>query len=191
MKAIAIIKEEHRRLGAILYTLNILVQEIEKSGKNVPFRAFHGLIYYLDSFLDRYHHPKESEHLFPAVMRRHPPAREIVEKLGKEHGEGERLLGDMLRALSAYEFLGDVAFKDFRDSVERYVTFERAHAQLEERELLPLAVEHLSDDDWRTIDEVFTAHDDPLFGDRPTAEFGELLASLSQQVPAPYGLGPE
>jgi hemerythrin-like domain-containing protein len=190
MKAVAIIKTEHRNLESVLFTLGHLVKEIEKD-KVVPLSVFHGIVYYLDSFLDRYHHPKENKYLFPALLERHPESRPMVEQLGKQHGCGERMLLDVIKALSAYEFLGDPGFTRFRDAVQDYIEFERAHIHLEETEILPMAKHCLSDSDWLPIEKAFLGNEDPLFGAGPSSEFQSLFNSLSSLIPAPYGLGSE
>ena len=99
MKTVKIIKSEHRNLAAILYTMEKLIEEID-NGKHPDFAIFHGLFTYIDRFLDRYHHPKESSHLFPRVMQKSPESKELIVKLGQQHAEGERMFIDMLKALS-------------------------------------------------------------------------------------------
>jgi branched-chain amino acid transport system ATP-binding protein len=188
MKAVAIIKAEHRNLESVLFTLGHLVKEIEKN-KAVPLNVFHGIIYYLDSFLDKYHHPKENKYLFPALLERHPESRQIIEELGKQHGRGERMLLDVVKTLSAFEFLGDSGFAGFRDAVQDYIEFERTHIHLEETEILPMAKQYLSDSDWIPIEKAFLCNEDPLFGTAPSTEFQTLFHSLSSLIPAPYGLG--
>lgn len=190
MDAISIIKREHRNLNAVLFTLEGLVNEIGEHGKSVDFTVFHGIAYYLDTFLDRYHHPKETSFLFPAVRSKCPDAGPVLDELGRQHAEGEQLLLRLLKSLSAYEFLGEAGFEAFRRAVMVYVEFERNHARAEEQQVLPLAIQHLTDADWSRINSVFEDHHDPLFGDQPEAEFRDLFRSLSDLLPAPYGLGP-
>ena len=189
MKAVTIIKTEHRNLESVLFTLGHLVKEIEKD-KLIPLNVFHGIVYYLDSFLDRYHHPKENKYLFPALLERHPKSTNIIEQLGKQHGQGEKLLSNVAKALSAFEFLGQAGFSRFRDAVQEYIDFERNHIHLEETEILPLAKQHLTASDWLPIETAFLGNEDPLFGTGPSSEFQTLFNSLSSLIPAPYGLGP-
>ena len=188
MRAISIIKSEHRNLGAVLYSLEKLIEELDQ-GKQADFAIFHGLLTYIDRFLDRYHHPKENLYLFPKLVERAPETRNIVEALGQQHAEGEALFGDMLKALSAYEFMGETEFPPFRDAVLRYAAFERNHALQEEREILPRAREALKPEDWEEIDTAFEDNQDPLFGEHWSEEFSELLEKLVTRLPAPLGLG--
>ncbi len=188
MRAISIIKSEHKNLGAILYSLDKLIEEIDE-GKTPDFGIFHGLLTYIDRFLDRYHHPKENRYLFPKVLARAPDTEAIIRELGQQHTEGEILFVDMLKALSAYEFSGADEYPRFRESVLRYTEFERNHARLEEDEVLTRARESLEPSDWIEIDAAFEENVDPLFGDQWNNEFSDLLNKLINRLPAPLGLG--
>jgi len=188
MQAIVIIKSEHQNLIAVLYSLEMLLEEIE-NGKQPDFAVFHGLLTYIDRFLDLYHHPKENDYLFPRVMARAPDTAELVKKLGQQHKQGEQLFVEMLKALSAYEFSGDSEFPGFREAVLGYTQFEREHVTIEERDLLPRAREALEASDWKEIDAAFGENQDPMFGEKWDSEFSGLLNKLVNRLPAPLGLG--
>ena len=188
MQAISIIKSEHKNLGAVLYSLEKLIEEID-SGKHPDFPIFHGLFTYIDRFLDRYHHPKENHHLFPKLLKRAPETEALVRELGQQHSEGEILFVEMLKALSAYEFSGEAEYPRFRETVLHYADFERRHAQMEENEVLTRARDVLLPEDWEEIDAAFEENEDPLFGSKWDNEFSELLNKLINRLPAPLGLG--
>ena len=61
---------------------------------------------------------------------------------------------------------------------------------LEERELLPLAEQVLTSEDWDELDAAFAADQDPLSGGAPDAEYVALFTRIVNLVPAPLGLGP-
>ena len=188
MRAISIIKSEHKNLGAVLYSLDKLIEEIDE-GKHPDFSIFHGLLTYIDRFLDRYHHPKENHYLFPKLLARAPDTEALVRKLGQQHSEGEILFVEMLKALSSYEFTGESEYPHFRETVLSYTEFERNHAHLEEEKMLPRAREVLEPSDWEEIDAAFEENEDPLFGKKWDNEFSELLNKLINRLPAPLGLG--
>lgn len=190
MKSLSVIKSEHRNLGAVLFTLERLTEEIEK-GKHPDFRAFHGLLTYIDRFLDEYHHPKEDQYLFPALRNRCPGIAATLDEREHEHHVGEKLLADAFKGVSAYEFLGESEFAAFSSTLRRYVAFEREHAIQEEKHILPLAREKLHREDWDRIDAVFADNEDPMFGGMPRAGFADLHTLITSVVPAPYGLGPD
>jgi len=188
MQAIVIIKSEHQNLIAVLYSLEMLIEEIE-NGKQPDFTIFHGLLTYIDRFLDRYHHPKENDYLFPRIMARAPDSAELVKKLGQQHKQGEQLFVEMLKALSAYEFSGEDELAGFRQAALKYTQFEREHVIIEERDLLPRAREALEASDWKEIDAAFGENQDPMFGEKWDSEFSDLLNKLVNRLPAPLGLG--
>jgi branched-chain amino acid transport system ATP-binding protein len=188
MRALTIIKSEHQNLAAVLFSMEHLIGEIE-NGKHPEFAIFHGLFTYIDRFLDRYHHPKENMYLFPRVLARAPDTKDLIEKLGQQHSEGEILFVEMLKTLSAYEFSGASEFPQFRDTLLKYTAFERNHAKLEESDLLPRAREVLEASDWEVIDAAFGENQDPMFGDQWESEFSTLFARLVNSLPTPLGLG--
>jgi hemerythrin-like domain-containing protein len=188
MLALSIIKREHKNLGAVLYSLEKLVEEIE-TGKQPEFSVFHGLLTYIDRFLDRYHHPKEDLYLFPALLERAPETESTIHELGQQHIQGEILFVDVLKALSAYEFSGADEFAHFRDCVLKYCEFERHHALQEENEILPRAETALKPEDWERIDAAFTENSDPMFGPDWDNDFSRLFDDIVNRLPAPLGLG--
>ena len=188
MQALNIIRSEHRNLGAILYTLEHLAGEI-RAGKAPDFKLLHGMLTYIDRFLNTFHHPKEEAHLMPALAKRLPSAEDRLNKIHAEHHQGEKLFNRMLKALSALEFTGDLEYARFDQAVTEYVKFEFAHAKNEEEKILPLAEQHLTAEDWESIDLAFNDNQDPLFGDQPAEEFQHLYTAIVSTVPEPFGLG--
>lgn len=188
-EAIKIIQNEHRGMAAVLYCLKCVREDIEKRGLRPDLALFYAAIDYIESFLDRFHHPKEDTYLFRALRRRYPKALPIINELENEHGIGESLLRALRAALDAYHRDGAQAFDAFSGALEEYYQFEWQHMKKEEEEILPLARERLTEDDWREIDAAFTAHDDPLFGERPRKEFKALFSRIAELAPAPHGFG--
>ncbi len=189
-QALLIIKREHRNLGALLFCLKALTEALEGGEKQPDFRVFHGIITYIDSFLDRFHHPKEDAYLFPALRRRHPAAEPILSELEEQHRHGAVLLNELRKALSEYEFYGAAAYEAFHKSVLAYTKFEYEHARKEERDVFPLALEHLQKEDWQAVEKVFAENDDPLFGENRQKEFAKLHQTIVNLTPAPHGVGP-
>ena len=59
-----IIEQEHRSLAAVLHGMLYSVREIRYVRGEPDFILLGAMIDYVDSFLDRFHHPKEDEYLF-------------------------------------------------------------------------------------------------------------------------------
>ena len=65
MEALRIITEEHQNLWRIATTLDMVADEIGGGKIEQPF--FNSVFDYIDQFMDRAHHAKEDEFLFPAL----------------------------------------------------------------------------------------------------------------------------
>ena len=99
-----------------------------------------------------------------------------------------------VRAYSAlYErYVADASTIDaFADAVDRYAQFHWKHMRREEQEVLPVAAQALTADDWAHIDAAFASNSDPIVGVPARRAFRELFRRLVALLPPPYGVGPE
>ena len=86
--------------------------------------------------------------------------------------------------------LGERRRPAFVEAMERYIDGYLAHMVVEEREVLPAALQHLSADDWVRLDAAFAANRDPLTGRYEADEtFRPLFSKILMTAPAPVGLG--
>ena len=81
MEAIRIIKDEHRALAAVLHGMLYLVHRTRDRGDPPDFHVLGAMIYYVDAFPERFHHPKEDQYLFRLLRIRYPDATEVVDRL--------------------------------------------------------------------------------------------------------------
>jgi len=188
-RAVSIIKQEHLNYLALLQCLGHLAAEASESRRKPDLVLFHNILDYIESFLNRFHHPKEDDYLFRALLERHPQCRDLIQRLQDEHAEGDDLLRDLKEALAACEGNAEPDWIGFANAVGRYREHQYNHMRSEEMEALPLAREHLTDEDWQEIDAAFCAHDDPLFGDDRSEQYRRLYSKIVDMAPAPYGFG--
>lgn len=178
MKALAIIRNEHRSLAAVVHGLVQHVREVRAARAAPDFRLLAAMLWYIDNFPEKLHHPKEDRHLFPRVRARHPDAQAMLELLEREHATGAIKIRDLHRALTRYQAAWPAGTAEFADEVERFATFQWDHMRREERELLPLAQAALTREDWAELDEAFLANRDPLAGADDTADFDALFGKI-------------
>ena len=190
MQAIRIIQDEHRSLAAVLHGMLYLVHEIRDRGAKPNFEVFGAMVYYIDAFPERFHHPKEEDYLFRALRIRCPDAKPLLGRLEGEHSKGADKIRTLEQALARYQHGGASEFPGFALAVEDYAQFHWSHMRTEETEVLPLAQRHLSADDWTTIDEAFLGHSDPMLGVEADAEYRALLKRIVNLAPPPIGVGP-
>lgn len=187
-KAIRTIRDEHRSISAVLSGLIELVRLARQPGMQPGFAAFHAMIHYIDEFPERLHHPKEDQFLFQRLAERAPEARPLVEELRKEHVRGAELVRELESALLAYEVTGERGIAAFDAAVSAYAQFHWNHMRKEEEKLLPLAERHLTEGDWRWIEDAFAGNHDPI-ADLRERDFEQLYSRIVSLAPAPVGLG--
>lgn len=188
MKAIAILKSEHRSISAVLHALKELARMAQDATVRPRFAVFRSMLRYIDEYPERLHHPKEDEHLFARLAARAPETRPLVEELHAEHQEGARLIRELERALLFLEEGWPVGARDFEKAVEAYAEFHWKHMRKEEQQILPLAERHLLPEDWQAIDAAFAANRDPIAG-MTERDFEKLFARIVSLAPQPVGLG--
>lgn len=148
---------EHESIAAVLHALAYLAREAGQ-GKPVHKRVFRQILYYLDVFPERFHHPKEDAVLFAAIERRSDRAREIVARLEKQHESGAVAIRKLEQALVRWEAGGDAERAAFVGAAATFVERYREHMRLEEDELMPLAREILDNEDWAQVEAAFAGH---------------------------------
>ena len=186
-----VIHDEHQALAAMLRSLSMLVAQAQRDGKPPPFDVLRAMLFYVDEFPERLHHSKESRLLFPKLRERVPELAPVLDRLDREHNDGEQAIRELQHALLAYEVLGEPRRGAFERAVDRYTAFYLAHMGVEEREVLPAARRHLDEADWAELDAAFAANKDPLTGHhQPTPDYQPLFHKIVMETPAPIGLGP-
>ena len=190
MQAIRIIRDEHRAIAAILHGMLFLVRKIRDRGATPDFNLFGAMIYYIDAFPERFHHPKEDRYLFHVLRIRHPDSVSLLDRLEDEHRTGAYKIRALEQALARYQHGGVSEFPDFAKAVEDYAAFHWKHMRAEEDEVLPLAEKHLSAADWDGVDTAFLGHVDPMHGAGAEGEYQALFTRIVNLAPPPIGVGP-
>jgi hemerythrin-like domain-containing protein len=174
---LTIIRQEHAALAAMLRSLPLLLEHHRRQQTLPDFGLLRAMLFYVDEFPERLHHPKEDELLFPRVRQRCPELASTLDQLERDH------------ALLAFEVLGEPRREAFERAVQGYVDFYLHHMSVEENEVLPAAQRRLAAADWAVIDLAFAANRDPLTGHEPDDVYRPLFARIVNTAPAPVGLG--
>lgn len=189
-ETLRVIRDEHNALAGMLQSMSLLVRQGPGSDPQRFFATLEAMLFYIDEFPERLHHPKESELLFPRVAKLAPQTAAAIERLGQDHHKGESAVRQLQHQLMAWKLLGDSRSAAFVEASGRYVHFYLEHMQLEEREILPAAEQLLGEQDWADLDAAFLANRDPLTGKYPVDEVYEyLFRRIVHDAPAPIGLG--
>jgi hemerythrin-like domain-containing protein len=188
--ALNIIRDEHRSIAAVLHGMQEFVRQIRERGAKVDSRVFRAMLYYLDTFSERMHHPKENQYLFAPLRRLGAGPDALIAELEREHAEGENALRRVEQRLIRYEEGGEKEFPEFAAEIGRFVEGYWEHMRKEEENVFPLAEQLFTASEWEAIDRAFRANADPLAADRNERDFRRLFSRIVSLAPPPVGVGP-
>ena len=188
--SLRIIRDEHGTVAAVLRSLRALVARGPGDAPERFFDVLRAMLFYIDEYPERLHHPKESNLLFPKIARKAPELMPVIDRLEQDHMRGEGSVRELQHLLLAWELLGDARRQIFVDAMDRYVDFYLEHMRIEEAEVLPAAQRVLDTRDWAELDASFASHVDPLTGTGPRDPiYDRLFTRIVMKAPAPIGVG--
>jgi hemerythrin-like domain-containing protein len=188
--SLQVIRDEHSALAAMLRSMRLLLAEHRRTHTAPDFDVLRAMLFYVDEFPERLHHPKENEFLFPRLRLRCPELAPAIERLLRDHENGERAIRSLEHALLAYEVLGEARRVAFERALDAYIDDYLHHMALEESQLLPAAERVFTEADWAVLDEAFAQNQDPLTGYPVDEVYRPLFSKIVREAPAPIGLGP-
>ncbi len=180
---LAVIREEHRSLAAVIHGLEYLVRETRERGTAPQFPLLRSIMYYIKEFPEALHHPKEDAYLFSKLRLRTSEFDGTLDELERQHAEGSKLVVELEAALGRYEADPAGGFDGFADALKRYAAHEWEHMILESKVILPAAQQHLTVEDWSEIDKAFAQHGDPRFNVDADEEFRQMFARILNLAP--------
>jgi nucleotide-binding universal stress UspA family protein/hemerythrin-like domain-containing protein len=177
VRAIGIIRDEHRSLAAVLQAWLHLVRTSRQESKSPDPALMQAMVHYLQTFPVALHHPKEEEYLFRALRRRTSEVNADLDELERQHERDEQLVGELAEAVRSHAS-GQLSLDEVEQAVSRYAAFVWEHLGREEGVILPAAQRHLTDADWTEINAAFSENRDPRFGADTDAEYRRLFSRL-------------
>ncbi|WP_341916030.1 hemerythrin domain-containing protein [Polaromonas sp. YR568] len=187
--SLQIIRDEHAAVAAVLRSL---VMMMERGPGDEPERFFdvvRAMLFYIDEFPERRHHPKESDLLFPRLARVAPELMPVIRRLESDHMNGEGKVRELQHLLLAWELIGETRRAAFTDAAQAYVGFYLEHMRTEETQILPVAQKALTAEDWAQLDAAFQHDRDPLAGGLRDPCYDRLFTRIVLTAPAPIGVG--
>jgi len=180
-----IIRDEHASLAAMLGVMSDMVAQGPGETRRGFFEVLRSMLFYIDEYPERLHHPKESNLLFPMVLKHSKTVMGAIDRLERDHVHSERAARDLQHLLLSWELLGNSRRAAFEQAFEQYVRFYREHMALEEDVVLPEAQKVLRAEDWAQLDAAFAENEDPLTGRyRARPEYEALFSSIISRMPA-------
>ena len=78
--AAGIIYEEHAAVSAVLRSLLAMIRQGPDTEPGRFFDVLRAMLFYIDEFPERRHHPKESNLLFPKLARARPELMPVIDR---------------------------------------------------------------------------------------------------------------
>jgi len=175
---LAVWHAEHVNFARLLDLLETQVAAFHRA-ERPNYDLMGNIVYYLRSFADRFHHPREDV-AFARLVERDPGMQLVINRLLQEHRVVATAGDEFFNRLN--EVAADVMTP--RATVEAaaatYLVYYRHHIAAEERDIMPRAAQLLTAQDWAAV--AANVPPDPLFGDVVEARFQELRSQIAGEV---------
>ena len=181
MQPIEDLKTEHEAVTITLKILDSICKEIEKTGEISSPDHLGQLFEFFKTFVDKCHHGKEEELLFPAleevgVSREGGPIGVML----KEHQQGRDLVANMHASLAHYSEGNRKAAIDLIQYARAYTVLLNQHIDKENNVLFPMADRHLSSEKQAELWQGFEAIETQKIGAGKHEAFHRMIDSLER-----------
>lgn len=188
--ALTIILDEHRSLASVIHGLRFLLREMKEKDAQPNFKLLWAMMFYIESFPQRLHHPKENAYLFRKLKSRTHEGDAVIAELEQQHEDGAQHVKALELALGRFEAGAPNGLEEFSAAAEKFANEVVKHMALEETAVMPLAKKHLTPEDWVEIADAFTQNGDPRFDGDSDQEFRHMFTRIVNLAPPPIGVGP-
>ena len=186
-RAIAIIRDEHRSLAAVMHAWLHALAGAREAGTAADVALMRAIVRYVQQFPVKLHHPKEEQHLFQRLRQRTTSCNAELDELERQHERDDLLveaLAQQVETLAAADAEGRLrATRALEAEVARYAAFLWDHLGREEGVILPAAQRHLLPEDWVAIDAAFNENRDPSFRADTDKEYRQLFSRIVNLLP--------
>jgi hemerythrin-like domain-containing protein len=179
MKATQQLRNEHEGVKIMLNILEQVCRQLETDG-NLKEEHFNGILEFLKVFVDKCHHGKEEDLLFPALITAGVSKDGPIAVMLQEHEMGRNYVKSMSDAYAAYASGNESASKTIRKNALAYITLLRNHIEKENNVLLVMADSLLSEKTQTELFEGFERIEEERIGAGKHEEFHGLLKKLSK-----------
>ncbi len=177
-RALAIIRAEHRSLGAVIHGLRQAWGLARQAGREPDYPLLKAMLYYIAEFPERQHHPKEDAYLFRKLRQRTAELDPLIAHLQAQHERGGALFGQLRRSLAEAQSGVAGAAQRFEQALDDFAQAQWRHMGDEEQLILPAASRYLSPADWAEIAGAFGENGDPRFGAEQDEAFEQLFSRV-------------
>lgn len=181
MKSIDDLKAEHRGIERMVKILQVLSGKIVR-GEAVSREDLAGVLEFLKVFVDRCHHGKEEDFLFPALEGIGVPrAGGPIGVMLAEHQQGRALVGNLEEAMARIEAGDSQAVGLLESSADQYADLLRNHIVKEENVLFAMAEKGLKSSEDERLYQAFEKLERERIGAGKHEAFHEIMERLERE----------
>lgn len=178
MKAIKQLKDEHEGVKVMLGILDQVCKQLGATG-NLNNEHFEGILEFLKVFVDKCHHGKEEELLFPALVAAGIPKDGPIRIMLQEHELGRTYIRAMSDAFAKFATGNKPASQIILQNAQEYTALLRDHIDKENNVLFAMGDSRLSQRMQDELFEGFEKIEEERIGIGKHEEFHHLLKKLS------------
>lgn len=180
MKATEDLRKEHEGIMVMLQVLQAVSKKLSH-GEQVDVRHLDGIMEFLSIFVDKCHHGKEEEFLFPALEASGIPRDGgPIGVLLAEHEEGRRIVSELRDAVKNYPSDDKSAADIIKSRMGSYVELLTQHIAKENTVLFVMAEANLDAAEDGRLLEAFERIENERIGAGKHEEFHEFLHELGR-----------
>ncbi|MCM8763778.1 MAG: hemerythrin domain-containing protein [Candidatus Omnitrophica bacterium] len=174
MKPTEQLQEEHKAIKLMLKILEAICKRLENK-EDIPEENFEKIIEFLKIFVDRCHHGKEEDLLFPAMEEAGIPVEDgPIGVMLTEHNIGRDYVKGMSEAVLRQDF------NKFIENARGYVELLEQHIDKEDNILYMIADMHLQESKQKELLQQFEKVERERIGTGKHEEFHKLLHHLKK-----------
>lgn len=178
MKATQQLKDEHEGIGIMLNILGRVCRQLEATG-NLDIGHFKGILEFLSVFVDKCHHGKEEEFLFPAMEAAGIPKDGPIGVMLHEHQVGRNYVKAIGEAFAKYDPGNKTSSQGIIRNAQDYISLLTNHIEKENNVLFVMADNRLSEKIQNELFEGFEKIEEERIGIGKHEEFHGMLEKLS------------
>ena len=139
MSAVDILTDEHRLILRMVNVLTFLHKRLE-NGLEANVTDLTDIVDFFEIFVDKNHHAKEEDGLFPALERRGLSPQECsIKSLKREHEQARNLMAKLTRAIEKYETGDPTARSEVSTTLRNSIDLYNDHVWKENIILFPMS----------------------------------------------------
>ncbi|MCF8092489.1 MAG: hemerythrin domain-containing protein [Desulfotignum sp.] len=178
MKSIDQLKNEHEGIKIVFRVLRKMCESLQ-SNQTIDTTHFEGILDFFQIFVDKCHHGKEEDLLFPAMIQAGIPEQGPIEAMLSEHATGRSHIKTISQAFTRFKS-GDTAVAGaLAHACEQYILLMLDHIYKENNILYPMGESRFSQDIDEKLFQDFETLEQERIGKGKHEAFHEMINQLN------------